>query len=285
MPAVVQINQAEILRKLREQLAADRPAAARRAVKTGWPATDETLPRGGLACGAVHEWLGVSAGNDHNASARDTDLHNAPQNASPRRTWTPPLGLMIHLARRMATDAADALRSAPSARRIAWIGPKIWPYPIALCGGASPLLSASLFIRVERADDRLFAALLVLRSRGAGVVVIDGSGLDLTATRRLQHAAEAGGALCLLARPPWEQDCLSAAQTRWRVRAAPSWNRNRQRWIVELLRCKGLPPARSEAGRLWMLERDHATGDVVMAAELGHGCRAPTAAAGGIRTG
>lgn len=243
-----------MLARLREQLAAGsrRPSAG--VVKTAWKGVDERLPGGGLARGAVHEWFPA-----------------AEEQEDRRRGWRPPLGLLIHLARR-AHAAADGAR-------VVWIGSMVWPYPAALGGGGSSLLSRCLFVRARTAAERLSAAVLVLRSPAVAAVVADGSGFDLTASRRLQLAAEAGSALCLAARPWWEGDCLSAAQTRWRVRPAPSSARA-QRWIVELLRCKGVQPIFSEAPPFWSLERDHATRDVGMAADMGDGSRSASAAAG-----
>lgn len=287
MIAAVQIDQAEILRRLREQMAGGHSPASARVVRTGWAGVDQTLPGGGLACGAVHEWIGVGADGEGVAGGRRA--------ASRRRDWAPPLGLVMHLALRAIVPLPSFSGSCSSSgawsdgavggRRVVWIGPNVWPYPVALGGLSRRLLESSLFLCNLRAEDRLFAAVLVLRSRGAAAVVVDGSGFDLTATRRLQHAAESGQAVCLLLRPPWNQELLSAARTRWRVGSAASADRSRQRWIVELLRCKGLPPSRSEYGRRWILERDHATGDVVVATHLGDGCGAAPAAAGGGRAG
>lgn len=253
-------GRAEALDRLREQLLISqkkKPAVG--VVRTAWPEIDESLPDGGLARGAVHEWIGTL----------DSESDR-------RRAWRPPLGLMIHLVQQVhaATDAG----------RIVWIGPAVWPYCLALCGQDASLLDRSLFIRARNAAERLPAAVLVLRSRAVTAVIVDGSGFNVTTTRRLQLAAEAGTALCLVARPPWERECLSAARTRWLVRSSPSPGQT-QRWIVELLRCKGLQPICSEAPPRWSLERDHATRNVVMASDLGDGCRSTPTATGGQRAG
>ncbi len=162
----------------------------------------------------------------------------------------------------------NATSPVAASHRCVWIGPAIWPYPVTLHAHDPALLSNSLFLRVCNARQRLSAAVTVLRSRAAAVVVADGSGFDLTATRRLQLAAESGSAICLLARPPWERGELSAARTRWLIRPslAPP---DAQRWTVELLRCKGVQPTDPEACLLWTLERRHATRDVVVAADVG----------------
>lgn len=201
-----------------------------------------------------------------------------------RGVYTPPLGVLGWLAGR-------AVESDPEGRgRLIWVGPAVWGYPPALVqaggwrgsgGGQRPdglsLVERSLFVRARGAADRLWAADVALRSGGASAVIADGSGFDLASTRRLQLAAEAGGGVCLLARPSWERAVLSAASTRWMVRweASPT---NSRRWGVELLRCKGLrPTARRGArdgpgdGHVWVLERDHATRDLRVVPDLAGG--------------
>ncbi|MFO0831958.1 MAG: hypothetical protein U0637_08955 [Phycisphaerales bacterium] len=138
------------------------------------------------------------------------------------------------------------------------------------------LLSSSLFLDAATPQDRVWAADLALRSGVCAAVVVDGSGFSMCATRRLQLATEAGGALamggvCLLARPPREEKELSAATTRWVVRRAVGPAEVR-RWSVELLRCKGMQPSALHAvSRPWVVEHDHATGDLRMAADLRDG--------------
>lgn len=184
------------------------------------------------------------------------------------RAWRPPLGLMIHLAHQAHLAASD--------REIVWIGAAVWPYPPALGGRGVSLLNRSLFLRAPRVAERVSAACLVLRSRAVAATIVDGSGFDLNATRRLSLAVEAGGGLCLLVRPPWERACLSAARTRWLVRPRScGLSRFRQeaspRWIVELLRCKGVQPTGSGGFASWSLERDRATRAIVMASDVGDG--------------
>ena len=81
------------------------------------------------------------------------------------------------------------------------------------------LLARSLFVDPgPRA--LVWAADRALRCAGSAVVVIDGRGLDLGTTRRLQLAAEAGGALALVARPASDARRPSVAASRWRVERA-----------------------------------------------------------------
>ena len=95
-----------------------------------------------------------------------------------------------------------------------------WPPGLARCG----LVPANLvLVRAERWPDALWAMEEALRCPAVtgALLAFDphaGSGkLDLTATRRLQLAAEAGGALGLLLRPDAACADHTAAVTRWRV--------------------------------------------------------------------
>ena len=109
----------------------------------------------------------------------------------------------------------------------------------------------------RRAVDLLWALEEGLRCPGVGVVLGEvGAALDLRASRRLQLAAEAGGAAGILFCP--SADGLgpsaagpsaagpSAALTRWRVAGlADPAGRDRPiaaRWAVELWRCRGAAP-------------------------------------------
>jgi hypothetical protein len=145
------------------------------------------------------------------------------------RGWAPPLGILLHLALR-------SLEGSPGC--VVWVGRRCWPYPRVLNRAG---LQRSIFVDPPDGASRLWTIDLAARCPGVAAVVADGSGLDMAATRRLQLAAESGSALVLCARPPDEVDHLSAASTRWRVRCAPSADTT-PRWIVELLRCKGMQP-------------------------------------------
>ena len=87
------------------------------------------------------------------------------------------------------------------------------------------------------------------RSAGIAVVVAEGGAPDLTASRRLQLAAEAGGATGLVLTPGEAPAGPSAALTRWRVAPAPSAAvtlspglMGPARWDVALWRCRGGGP-------------------------------------------
>jgi hypothetical protein len=179
-----------------------------------------------LARGCIHEWCGGSL--DHPDPATTPRDH----------LWVPPLALMIHLAwRAIESDDAGAAGPGGGHGRIIWIGRRCWPYAHALLRprsrGQPPGLDHRLLDRsllIDPPDDaaRLWAADLALRS-GAGVamVIADAGRLDMSGSRRLQLAAEAGleashhgGPVGLLLRPPWEHKHLSASATRWMVHAA-----------------------------------------------------------------
>ncbi len=268
----------------------DRPDDSVRA--TGWPDLDAALG-GGLAAGGLHEWLGVETAPAETASSSRT--------VPTARRWSPPLGILVHLARRAALDAAP--------RWTLWIGRTCHPYPHLLarqhgrdhraprrvaCGD---LLEHSLFVATSRslpdrgvpdprdAAARLWAVDLALRSPAVGCVVADGCGFDRAATQRIQFLARKQMKWVLAARPPRERSELSAAQTRWlvRIELSPAGTVAagvQPRWHVELLRCKGMRSA--AAGRSWLLEwnRDTSTVDLSAAlADLGrHGDRAGAAA-------
>jgi protein ImuA len=112
-----------------------------------------------------------------------------------------------------------------------------------------------------------------LREKGLAAVVGEVSRLGLTASRRLQLAAEATGVTALIIRRWWtvaEKDLVhlpTAAATRWRIAPAPSEpmpapGLGRERWQVELLRCRGAEP------RTWILEACDAKGRLALPADL-----------------
>jgi protein ImuA len=161
-------------------------------VPTGHAPFDQAL-EGGFARGRVHELFGGP--EDEGAAA----------------------GLSLILAHLAAEDGPIFwLRAAASA------GGK--PYGEGLVAlGLDP---ARLLIGVMADEAALLrAAVDALRCAALGALVIELHGraplLDLTASRRLALAAEASGATALLLRIGGDP-VPSAAETRWRVAAAPS---------------------------------------------------------------
>lgn len=202
---------------------------------------------------------------------------------------------------------------------VAWVGRRVWP-SVQLLHRCRGLLEASLLIdcdatetsptatrsatstarttgprnRRSRAagqatDMRAWAAEQAVRCGGCVLVVADGSGFSRVMTQRLQLASEAGSCSCLLARPPGDITCLSAATTRWLVKRAAEANVATDRlgghemgggpfdpvmlasgevwstgWIARLWRSKGAAPATAQMEReqAWLLRMVHRVDDV-----------------------
>lgn len=205
-----------VLKQLRETLKTLETGGFRRrpALPFGVEALDSRLADGGLRLDALHEIAG--AGED------------------------------------MADDCAATLFMAGIAAR-AW-GPVLWVVRrrdlFAPGLSQAGLAHKRLLYAEARDDDELLAVMEEgLRHRGLGAVIGEAKRADMTATRRLQLAAEGGRTIALLQRrharagsdplsPP------SAAVTRWRVGPIPSTplpveGVGRHRWRLELVRQKG----------------------------------------------
>jgi protein ImuA len=115
-----------------------------------------------------------------------------------------------------------------------------------------------------------------LREQGLAAVIGEVTRLGLTASRRLQLAAEASGVPALALRRWWtvaEKEVTglpSAAVTRWRIapfasHAPPTPGLGRARWHVELLRCRGGEP------HSWIVEACDAKGRLALPADLADG--------------
>ncbi|MXP64040.1 hypothetical protein E0493_11865 [Roseomonas sp. M0104] len=140
-----------------------------------------------------------------------------------------------------------ALLLARSGGTVLWITAgeaplRPWPPGLAGCGLTPERL---VLARAKARVDALWAMEEALRCPAVSGALLagDGAAPDLTATRRLQLAAEAGGALGLLLRPDEGGAgplAPSAAVTRWRVAALPG--DGAPRWRLELLRARGGAP-------------------------------------------
>ena len=185
-------------------------------------AIDAALPGGGLARAALHEVVAEEAG----AAA----------------------GFAAMLLGRAAGDGGTVL----------WIGPApdAWPPGLARYG----LSPASLvMVRAPRPADGLWAMEEALRCTAVAGALLMLTDIDLTAARRLQLAAETGGALGLLLRPDMAEGGPSAALTRWRIGALPGLGGGSgnsahalgdPRWRITLERCRaGQPRAWNAAWR------------------------------------
>ena len=139
----------------------------------------------------------------------------------------------------------------------------------------------------QECEELLLAMEEGLRHVGlAGVVgEIEGT-LTLTASRRLQLAAEKSGVTAFAIRRPRrpdmaELDAPIAAETRWRIAALPSPpalaaapgtpGLARTRWQLDLVRCRGGEP------RTWIVEAPDAQGRIGLAPDLADRSAAPAA--------
>ena len=239
------------LTRLRQRIAALEGSGAgadHSVISFGLDAVDAHVPAGGLAGGCVHEIADGSANGIGNGSAT---------------------AFAAALAGR-----AQRLRRRP----VVWIAPRIAQreslYAPGLAAfGLDP--SALIVVRAPSqgrngAAQALWAMEEALRTPAVGAVCAEIDAVDLTASRRLQLAAEAGGTFGLLLRGAIDSAGNSAgnsavpplaSMTRWRVTAAPSspaWPPSlppslpgAARWRVELLRARGGRPHH------WLLEWHH----------------------------
>ena len=240
------------LADLRAQIARleGRPQGSAQALPFAVPAVDRRLPHGGLALGGLHEVAGGSLGAVHGAAA--------------------------------------ALFTAGILARIQ--GPVLWcvrSRDLFEPGLAAVGLHPDRVIYVEAGNDKNILLCLEegLRHGGLAGVVGEVSLLTMTASRRLQLAAEASGVTGFVIRR-WRNPAAAAdfgqptaATTRWRVTALPSTplpvaGVGRPRWFVELIR--------SRAGECadWELEACDAQGFVTLPADLADGSLAPAAGRG-----
>ena len=182
------------LRRRIARLERQRPASAVPRVATGHSAIDTALG-GGLALGCLHEAFAASTDDAGTAT-----------------------GFTALIATMLARDGPVVwLREAEAQGRARLHGPGLAEL------GLDP---GRLLLGVPAAPlDLLRAAADVVRCSAVSVAVIElwrsPRPLDLTATRRLAVAAQASGVTALLLRIAADPG-PSAAQTRWRIAAAPS---------------------------------------------------------------
>ena len=180
----------------------------------GVPEVDDRLPGGGLALASLHEVCG--GGND-----------------------------VVEGAAAMLFAAGIAARTKG---QVLWCltRPDLFAPALAQAG-----LAPGRVLYVEAGDEKSLLLCFEegLRHGGLGAVVAEVARLSMTASRRLQLAAEAGGTLGLALRrfthvrgaTAFEQP--TAAVTRWRVCVRPSAplpvpGIGRARWLLELARCR-----------------------------------------------
>ena len=218
-------------------------AAARRrlVLPFGIKAIDRHLPGGGLALGALHEVAGGSHGAINGAAA----------------------ALFV---------AGVAARTRG---KVLWCitRPDLFAPALAQAG-----LVPDRVIYVEAGDEKAVLACFEesLRHGGLAAVVAEVARLSMTASRRLQLAAESSGTIGLAIRR-WRRPAEAADfgqptafVTRWRVSALPSAQLpvpgvGRARWQLELIRCRAGESADFE------VEACDAKGRLALPSNLAHG--------------
>ena len=210
------------LSALRRQLARlEQPRGGGEAVTMGDPVLDHALPRGGLPRCGLHHVLGPDA----DAAASGFAFALAARLAGSNRR-------ILHVCLRGRRQAAG-LPYGPGLARL----------------GVDP--DRLILALAARRTDVLWTMEESLRSGAVAVVMGEGVAADLTASRRLQLAAEAGTAAALLLSADTH---ASVALTRWRIDASPSADGPyRPRWRVRLERCRGGAPGE------WMVDWDDET--------------------------
>ena len=228
------------LRRTIARLAIARPGAACARgrdepshLRIGAPEIDRHLSLFGLAPGGVHEIAG--SGPDEEQGAMGTGF---------LALW---------------------LRHCAPTLPILWASPHADLYPPGLAGlGLEP----GRLIQIDARREKEIGWVLEegLRCAGLGAVVGEMARIDLTASRRLQLAAEKIGIPCFILRR-WPSADLArhhrrrpiAAVTRWRIQPAPGAGANgelantgKTRWLVDLWRCRN---GRSAS---WFMEVAHA---------------------------
>jgi protein ImuA len=114
----------------------------------------------------------------------------------------------------------------------------------------------TVIVRARQANDALLALAQALRCSAIGAAIGAFEKLSDRDGRRLQLAAEAGGTIGVLLRPPSARGVPSFAAVRLLIDPLPSSPKGR-RVRLEVLRCRG-----GQEGKVMGLEIDDATGHV-----------------------
>lgn len=196
-----------VLRDRMRQL--EKPRAAELPVLSlGLRVLDEALPWGGLPTGVLHEIVG------------------RPGDAAA-------FGFAVRLLRDLVTRRQ---------RPVLWCrGDTEAGLPYAPGLTQSGLNADSvIYARARKPAELLWAMEEGLRSGAFAAVLAEGVSPDLTATRRLQLAAEAGATTALLSLPYGVAGGVSAALTRWQLTSVPVEEESEAaRWQIALVRCRG----------------------------------------------
>lgn len=236
-------HQLEGLRAQVQAIESSGRLASGRCLPFGVEDIDERLAGGGLAIGALHEVAAASSS--------------------------------------LGDDAAATLFAAGIAARLN--GAVLWVLgrhdlfaPALAQAGLSP--DRLIYAECRKEEDALAVAEDGVRHKGIAVVVAEVTRIAMTATRRLQLAAEDSGTTALLLRR-WRStaDPLlgpSAAATRWRIGCVPSQplavsGIGRPRWSVALVRQRGGPT------HDWIMEGSDEAGRLAVPARAQHRTAAP----------
>jgi protein ImuA len=221
------------LAALRQRLAAlESGGRAAPVLPFGVPAIDAGLPWGGLPLAALHEVEGQGEGE------------------------APATGFLAGLLARLSPE-----------RPVLWClaRPDLYAPGLLRHGFQTQRL---ILARAPNDREILWAMEEGLRSTALAAVIGEVSALSMTASRRLQLAAETSGVTGFVLCREGEIAPASAAVTRWRIATAPGSLQSgapgvgEPRWRVELRRCRGGVPA------LWDVEACDATGLVSLSAAL-----------------
>ena len=237
------VREGSALAALRTQIARieGRNRRGRSVLPFGIRQLDARLPGGGLALGALHEVAGGGNGAIDGAAA--------------------------------ALFAGGV--AARTRGKVLWCLTRADLFAPAL---AQAGLAPDRVIYLEAGDDQTVLACMEegLRHGGLGAAVAEIARLSMSASRRLQLAAE-GAATLGIALRRWRRQAEAAdfgqptaAMTRWRISVLPSAplpvpGVGRARWLVELIRARAGESADFE------LEACDATGRLALPADLAHG--------------
>ena len=198
----------------------------------GLKAIDSTLPEGGIASSAVHEVTG-SSGN----------------------------GFAAFLAGQACRSNQPILWCVEGDSSKMLYGPGLVVFGIKM--------ELLIMARCRGTDEILWAMEEGLREKSIGLVVGGLSkSVSLTASRRLQLAAEAGCTIGLILHDGLSEEIVapSAVTTRWRVNSLPTLKNgtmnNKTHWGLSLCRCRSVAKKRS-----WDVEWDNATNTLALVSD------------------
>lgn len=219
------VRRGAVVAALRARIAAIEQGCVDRGgvVSLGLPVLEAALPEGGLVRGAVHEAAGAAAA-----------------------------GFAAMLAGRLE---GPVLWCVDADARADLYGPGLEAF------GLHP--ARVIVVRCQGRTDLLWAMEEGLRTPVLAAVIGEPPDIvDLTASRRLQLAAEAGRVLGIVVNPDGAgRFTASALESRWRIDPVPAGDVMRPRWKIALERCRG-----GAQGLYWMVERNEETGDFAVVA-------------------